>query len=327
MKSILALLVLHIAFISNSGQTPEYVPQLLLKSSVKNNKLKSNEVIFVFEFNGFNDRTSDRTIMFSIDQINGTQKLDDKNQLSIKSSPGSHIFQFYYNDQYEEVYTDSLVIKAQHVNTYEVRLESSEYPVMVEKPVIYLYPQKEIAFKLSVNPMGKMAFTYPVYNDSWIGIAHPNGDIRIGNETFNYLFWEAVQSITAEVINPNKGSIIKGSEATRFLTDQLDSFGLNSKEKADFITFWGPKLAKNEFNYVYFVMNEEADYFGELSISPRPDNIYRLYILTCPIVNPSDFYYLEPQLIESINRKGFTVIEWGGSVIDINILKKRLQVL
>ena len=323
MKSILALFLLHIAFISNSGQTPEYVPQVMLKSSIKNSKLEGNEAVYVFEFNVYDEKTSERIIMYSIDNINGTQKLDDQNQISLKSSPGSHIFQFYYNDQYEEVYTDSLIIKSQHINTYEVRLESSEYPIMVEKPVIYLYPKKEIAFKLSVNPKGKMAFTYPEYNDSWQGIALPSGDIIINRETFNYLFWEADQTISADVIKSNEGSVVKGSEATSFLTDQLNSFGLNAKEKADFITFWGPKLTKHELNYVYFVLNEEADYFGELSLSPKPDNLYRIYILTCPIENPDSFGILQPQELTPILRKGFTVIEWGGSEIDSRMFNKR----
>ena len=89
-----------------------------------------------------------------------------------------------------------------------------------------------------------------------------------------------------------------------------------------------PNGAKLVFSDLfYFVLNNEANYFAELAITPGPDNIYRLYILTCPVVNPSDFHYLEPQLIESINRKGFTVIEWGGSVIDINFVKKRRQIL
>jgi len=326
MKTILAIFSLHVALISCAGQTPEFIPQITLKSSEQNTKLQRNEAVYVFEFNGFNDRTSSRMIMYSINNVNGSQKLDDKNQLTIKSTPGSHIFQFYYTNQYEEVYSDSLVIKSQYINTYEVRLESSEYPVMVEKPVIYLYPKKDIAFKLSVNPKGKMAFTYPAYNDSWKGIAYPNGDIKIGDETFNYLFWEADQTVTSDVIKSNQGSIVNGSEATRFLNDQLNSFGLNAKEKADFITFWGPKLAQNEFNYVYFVMNEEANYFGELNISPKPDNIYRIYILTCPIDINSNTVDMKPQSISPIKRDGFTVIEWGGSKIDSKMIKKNLNI-
>ena len=246
--------------------------------------------------------------------------------MSIKSTPGSHIFQFYYNNQYEEVYSDSLFIKSQYINTYEVQLYNTRYPIQVEKPVIYLYPEKEIAFKVRVNPKGKMAFTYPKYNDSWNGIALANGSITIDNESFNYLFWEADQVISEEVIKTNEGSIVKGSDATYFLNDQLNLFGLNSKEKADFITFWGPKLAKNELNYVYFVINDEANYFGELNISPKPDNIYRIYILTCPIDINSNTVDMKPQSISPINRNGFTVIEWGGSEIDSKMIKKNLNI-
>ncbi len=325
MKSILALFLLHIAFISNSIQSPEYVPQIMLKSSVKNTKLQSNEAVYVFEFIGDFNKNSEIVIMYSIDNVNGTQKLDAKNQLSIKSTPGSHIFQFYYNHQYEEVYTDSLAIKPHHVNTYEVQLYNANYPIQVEKPVIYLYPEKEITFKLSVKPKGTLAFTYPTYNEFWKGIALPNGDILINKEMYNYLFWEADQTITSEIINSREGSIVSGADATSFLSNQLNSFGLNSKEKADFITFWGPKLTKNEFNYVCFVMNEDADYFGELNITPRPDNVYRLYILTCPIKDPNQTGPLQAQEIKPISRNGFTVIEWGGSEIDPQMIEKNMN--
>ena len=101
MKTILAIFSLHVALISCAGQTPEFIPQITLKSSEQNKKLQRNEAVYVFEFNGFNDRTSSRMIMYSINNVNGSQKLDDKNQLTIKSTPGSHIFQFYYTNQYE----------------------------------------------------------------------------------------------------------------------------------------------------------------------------------------------------------------------------------
>lgn len=327
MKLLLSIVFLQFSLISFSSEKGILIPEVTLVSSEKSDELISNESMFIFQFTGFMDDVSERTVLYSKDGKNDSKKLNTQNEFGILTIPGIHSFQFFYNDTYYEIYADSLNVKEQFVNTYAIRFESSEFPVVIDKPVIYLYPESETHFTVKVHPKGKMAFTYPTYNEYWEGKAQPNGDLTIGKETFNYLFWEADQKITTDLLDPNKGSIINGSNAVEFLTKQLNSFGLNSKEKADFITFWGPKLAKNEFNYVYFVLNNDADYFAELAIIPSPDNIYRLYILTCPIVNPSDFHYLEPQLIESAIRKGFTVLEWGGSVIDINFVKKRRQVL
>lgn len=72
-------------------------------------------------------------------------------------------------------------------------------------------------------------------------------------------------------------------------------------------------------------MNEDADYFGELNITPRPDNVYRLYILTCPIKDPNQTGPLQAQEIKPISRNGFTVIEWGGSEIDPQMIEKNMN--
>jgi len=319
MKKIFALTFILISLHSFARGIKEWIPQVMLISSEKDERLAENESQYIFEFqNMLSDGKNE--ILFSIDGVSKKNLLDN-NKLYIKSTPGAHNFQFYYNDQHYEIYADSLTILPQHTNTYEVRFEHSEMPTAVEKPVIYLYPETKIEFSLQVIPTGELSFTYPIYNSGWKGTAFPNGDIKIDNKLFNYLFWESSQSIDLSIIDSKKGAIIKGEESLTFLEEQLDKFGFNFKEKADFITFWAPQLQKNDFNYIYFVLNNDTDLFAELSITPTPDNIYRFYMLTSKIENPNDFYYLEPQLIESINRKGFTVLEWGGSKIDINVEK------
>jgi len=305
----------------------ELIPQVMLVSSVKDTQLHENESHYIFEFSNLPIHDGKTTIRYSIDSIESQSTLDYDNRLFVKSTPGVHRFQFFYDMRHFEIYIDSLSILPQYINTYQLYFESSEFPVVVDKPVIYLYPEKEIDFTVKVKPSGNFSFTYPAYKEGWNGVVTPNGEIKINTKFYNYLFWESDQTLNSNNIDTKKGSIIKGDETLEFLEKQLSDFGFSSKEKADFITFWAPQLQQNEFNYIYFVLNNDADYFAELTITPQPDNTYRFYILTCPIVNPNDFHYLEPQLIESAKRKGFTVLEWGGSVIDTDILKKRLKVL
>ncbi len=327
MKLFFSIVLIQFSLLAFSSEKGILIPEVTLVSSEKSESLISNESLFIFQFKGFIDNVSDRTVLYSIDGVNNSKNLDVHNEFRIQTTPGIHSFQFFYNDLYYEIYADSLNIKEQFVDTYAIRFESSEFPVVVDKPVIYLYPESEIDFSLTIRPKGKLAFTYPFYNEAWKGSALPNGDITIENETFNYLFWEADQTLSLNIISPEKGAVINREETIRFLEKQLNAFGFNSKEKADFITFWGPQLVQNEFNYIYFVLNEEAINFAELVVNPEPDNVFRFYILTCPVANPMDYHYLEPQLIESIKREGFTLLEWGGSVIDVNYLKKRLQYL
>lgn len=45
-------------------------------------------------------------------------------------------------------------------------------------------------------------------------------------------------------------------EVTPFLEGKLSLAGLNSKEQADFITCWGPRLATKEINFLRFKFNE-----------------------------------------------------------------------
>ena len=47
---------------------------------------------------------------------------------------------------------------------------------MDAKPVIYLYPETmEVTVKLNYN--GEIICTYPIYNEGWTVIAHPDGKL------------------------------------------------------------------------------------------------------------------------------------------------------
>ena len=321
MKNILALSFALLSINSFSLGIRELTPQVWLISSEIDEKLNKNESQYIFEFNTLPNEEAGTKVLYSIDANDHTGILDKNLKLYIKTSPGAHSFQFYYNDQHFEIYADSLVILPQHTNIYEVRFESSEFPTLVEKPVIYLYPETKIDFSVKVKPMGELSFTYPAYIENWNGVALPNGDIIIDENIYNYLFWESNQLVNQNLIDTKKGTIVPREETLIFLETQLDNFGFNSKEKADFITFWAPQLQENKFNYVHFVLNDAANIFAELTVTPTPDHLYRFYMLSSKVENPNEFYYIEPQLIEPINRKGFTVIEWGGSKIDINTKK------
>ena len=319
MKSIFTLLVICSVSIS-FARTKVTIPQIMLIESSVDRTLSDNQAVYQFEFNGIYDSSIEHYMDFSIDGNADRQPLTKHFVLSIMTTPGKHVFQFFYNESYFEVYTDSLEIKPKYRNRYEVQLENSIMPIMTEKPVIYLYPKKETEVQVKLDIKGKTIFTYPEYQDGWNFTASLNGDLKFGKNQYNYLFWESENVSSSTVDYETSGFLVKGSEVTSFLEKRLTEAGLNSKEQADFITYWGPRMAINEYNFVHFEFNEACNKYAELDIIPTPDEVYRIYMIwhkTLP-----NLMMLE-QKIEPMKRKGFTVIEWGGQEIKYLTTERR----
>ena len=177
------------------------------------------------------------------------------------------------------------------------------------KPVIYLYPKETMDISVQLNiKNSKFTTIYPKFNEKnkWNVKANPNGDILIKDKTYPYLFWEA-ESYTPDEMN--EGFIVSEENAEKFLEEKLDILGLNDKEKTDFITFWLPILLKNKLSLCSFQSKQFFDDF-ELNITPKPDSLIRVFLAIKKLDAPIN---IKEQKLVSNERKGFTVIEWGGS--------------
>jgi len=178
----------------------------------------------------------------------------------------------------------------------------------VAKPVIYLYPKEAMNISVQLNiKHSKFSTIYPKFNgkNAWNVRAQPNGDILINNKTYPYLFWEA-QSYAP--YDTNEGFIVTEESAEKFLEEKLEILGLNEKEKTDFITYWLPVLLKNKISLCTFQSKKFFDSF-ELNVTPRPDSLIRIILLIKKLDAPIN---IKEQKLVSNERKGFTVIEWGG---------------
>lgn len=301
----------------------ESIASYQIDSTKFRSSLKEGESMFYFTFHNLptlENRSKmvpiqNYRIIYAYDGLNRSVILGDKNEFEVTLKPGTYQFQFFYTDSYEEITTEKITINSRYKTFISCYLQYAErQPVMVEKPVIYLYPTIPTLVDVKVKPKGEFTFTYPVYDKGWKVLAQPNGSLSFNDQDYNYLFWESSQKLNMEMVDLQKGSLIKGENALAFLEEKLTSAGFNAKEKADFITFWGPQLQKNELNFIHFIANEQCDQFAELEISPKPDHIYRYYILTFPVSSRMNFT-LEEQDLPKMNRDGFTVLEWGGSQI------------
>ena len=174
------------------------------------------------------------------------------------------------------------------------------------KPVIYLYPEKEQEVNVKLDLDGKFTFTYPEYNNGWNVTAKPDGTIIPDGKEYSYLFWEGLMP----TFKPDfkEGFVIKGSESAEFLRETLSQMGLTPKEYNEFIVYWAPKLQENEYNKIYFAEDDYTDK-AKLEINPNPDSILRVFML---YEKADENTVLPKQEIKPFERKGFTVVEWGG---------------
>ena len=174
------------------------------------------------------------------------------------------------------------------------------------KPVIYLYPEKEQEVNVKLDLDGKFTYTYPEYNNGWNVTAKPDGTIISDGKEYSYLFWEGLMP----TFKPDfkEGFVVKGSESAEFLRETLSQMGLTPKEYNEFIVYWAPKLQENEYNKIYFAEDDYTDE-AKLEINPKPDSILRVFMV---YEKADENTVLPKQEIKPFERKGFTVVEWGG---------------
>lgn len=181
----------------------------------------------------------------------------------------------------------------------------------VDKPVIYLYPEEETEVSVNLNLNGKLTCTYPKYNNGWTVTAKPDGTLTDKNGmNYNYLYWEGE---TDTEFDFSTGYCVKGSESAKFLEKELAKQGLNRKEANEFITFWLPQMEQNEYNIISFQKETYTD-DAKLTVNPNPNTIIRVFM----VFKPSNEYVeiSAPKETETPQRNGFTLVEWGGSILN-----------
>lgn len=183
--------------------------------------------------------------------------------------------------------------------------------LLAAKPVIYLYPKEtmEITVKLDYN--GEIICTYPAYNGSWTVTAYSDGRLinqKDGKE-YSYLFWEGNSNIEYDM---SKGFVVKGEDTAEFLRDKLEYIGLTPKEYNEFIVYWLPKMHSNKYNLITFQNKLYTDN-AKLEIMPEPDSVLRVFMAYSPL---DEAISIEEQNLKPFKRQGFTVVEWGGTVVN-----------
>lgn len=180
----------------------------------------------------------------------------------------------------------------------------------VLKPVIYLYPEEETDVTVKVDLDGEFICTYPEYNDGWEVTASPDGTLIEKNTglEYSYLFWEGTSDVEYDM---SKGFVVAGCDTAEFLQKTLSQMGLTPREYNEFIVYWLPQMENNPYNLITFQQELYTEY-AKLDINPTPDSVLRVFMAYKPLNVPIEIE--EPDL-GSFERIGFTVIEWGGTVV------------
>ena len=209
----------------------------------------------------------------------------------------------------------------------ELKIQLLENPnngkIMVAKPVIYIYPTEKTEIDLELNFKGELLTTFPKYDKNWDVIAEQNGQIfdKKTNRYYSSLFWDGTIDFPEEHYKYDDGFIVPKEKLTEFFIEKLGYIGLNNQETNDFIQYWLPILERNKYNFIHFLVNEKCNEIADLKVNPKPETSIRIYM---------EFYGLEnyincnEQQLPKTERKGFTLIEWGGADVSSKINNNEL---
>lgn len=228
----------------------------------------------------------------------------------------------------KEGFIEYYKFKGGHSIKCEIYLRDWEEMIIVDKPVIYLYSDKEVKANVQLKTEMDLVFTYPVLpNDGWKVTVNSEGIKTENGSSYPYLFWEAETNEMSYLKEEDIviGTVVKTDSIITYLENTLIDLGLNSTEKTDFITYWGPRMIQYEYVLTQFQVNEYLLEIAELDVTPKPDAMQRVFMLFTGFDAEPALNVL-PQTFDHVTfkRKGFTLLEWGGSEISEDQLRKEL---
>ena len=212
------------------------------------------------------------------------------------------------------------------------------------KPAIYLYPTKPTNINVTIDKNIDLTLDIPKYkpDTGWNVLAYPDGKIvdlqpqytncndlnsnRFGMEyakeacdknNYPYLYWEGITR-NKPLPAQTKGWLVKTVNSKAFLESKLDFVGFNKPEKDEFTRYWTHKIleSKQDTVFISFMQTEAVNNDNSLTITPTPDSLNRFYIVVD--LNVKNHKNQPPQELVKFKRTGFTVVDWGGTIVSFN---------
>jgi len=186
----------------------------------------------------------------------------------------------------------------------------------LRKPIIYLYPTATTSISVQLQKPENFTTTYPLYGDGWRVTAQPDGKLSdASGKQYYALYWEGKDTSPYDF---STGFYVTKDTAAHVLEKQLTKIGLNSRERNEFMIYWLPVLRDIGQSVIHFRLTDELQSQNKLTISPAPDSLLRVAMDIKPVRRP---VVLPAQKLDSFERKGFAVVEWGGRVVGEDRIK------
>lgn len=181
--------------------------------------------------------------------------------------------------------------------------------VGVYKPNLYLYPLKPSEVSVIFRMPGLLETVIPDYPGEWRVNAMPDGTLMTADgNRYGYLFYE---SLTWPFLyQTTEGWVLKSETRREQLWSVMKLYGFNDVETADFVTYWTTKLDTGADYAMYPQMTDTVDEAMPLTISPTPDNLFRLWFAFEKNGSPDN-----NPIVKQIDRSGFSAVEWGGVIL------------
>lgn len=212
------------------------------------------------------------------------------------------IYNGWYELELHEVFVNG------ELDTTLYVLDYSEMDGMA-KPIIYIYPERMMDVKIQLALDGHMTHSYPAYQHGWKVKAHPDGTLIDENgKSYYALYWEG-ENYTDFTLD--EGFVVPGDQTAEFLDESLTILGLNAKERNEFIIFWLPQMEDHPYNLIHF-SSDEYEQIARLSIQPEPETLIRIMMVYQPLQEAVQIPLQDLNKLAK-KRKGYTVVEWGGS--------------
>ena len=186
----------------------------------------------------------------------------------------------------------------------------------LRKPIIYLYPTATTSISVQLQKPENFTTTYPLYGDGWRVTAQPDGNLSdASGKQYYALYWEGKDTSPYDF---STGFYVTKDTAVHVLEKQLTKIGLNSRERNEFMIYWLPVLRDIGQSVIHFRLTDELQSRNKLTISPAPDSLLRVAMDIKPVRRP---VVLPALKLDSFERKGFAVVEWGGRVVGEDRIK------
>lgn len=210
-----------------------------------------------------------------------------------------------------KVSQDKKQLQLQHLIPNYMQAETNWYYPSC-KPAIYLYPKEKTFVNVKVNTKGFLTYTDPLYNNllGWNATAYPGGKLLVDNKVFNYLYYES-KIKDADIKKPEKGYVVSFEDLPKLYKELLPKLGLIEKEAKEFKEYWEKVLSKSKYYFVGVMEQDEIEELEPLTTTPKPDTIIRVRLFFEAL--EQEIKVDKPEIITP-ERKGFTLVEWGGLV-------------